>query len=304
MLRWFLSLALAFVLLVPEGLAAGPTERDRALEMAREGVALYNSGRFVDAYERFEGAEALVHSPAFVLYMARARRNQGKLVAAIELYEHVREEVLAADAPEPWRKAVRDAKAELPVLRERVPLLRIELPDSSGVSVWLDGVPLQAALLQGPIPVDPGAHEVTAKRGTEPEVRRQVQVPEGRAETTVELSFGPAWPPGGEAPPPPDVPQKKRSKGMIIGGGIMAGLGGLSLLMGVSLGLPALVTSETVASDTTDTMGYVAIGLLAGGAVLGGTGLALVIVGMDTSPDEPSAAVHLGPGSLGLTASF
>ena len=304
MMRWFIGLALAIVLLVPDALAAEPMDRDRALEMAREGVALYNNGRFVDAYERFERAEALVHSPAFVLYMARSRRNQGKLVAALKLYQHARDEVLAKDAPEAWRKAVLDAKEELPVLRERIPSLRITLSGASGASVWLDGVPLQAARLQDPIPVDPGAHVVTAKREGESEVRRQVQVPEGRGETIVELSFGPGWPPTGEPAPPPEILKKKRSKGMIIGGGVLAGLGGVSLLMGVSLGLPALVASGTAASEATDTMGYVAIGALIGGAVLGGTGLALVIVGMDTSPDEPSTAFHLGPGSLGLTATF
>ncbi|MBW2456035.1 MAG: hypothetical protein JRI68_16070 [Deltaproteobacteria bacterium] len=306
MTRWLFGLVLTFVLFFPTVLGAESADRDRALEIAHEGVELYNHGRFVDAYERFERAEALVHSPAFILYMARARRNQGKLVAAVQLYEHVLDEVLSEDAPDAWRKAVRDAKDELPALRQRVPALRINLGGATGATVWLDGVPLQSARLTDPIPVDPGTHDIVGKRGTEPPVRQQIQVPEGAGETTVELRLGPALPPMGEGEPAPspEAPVKKRSKGMIIGGGIMGGLGGLSLLMGVSLGVPALVASGTAVSDTTDTLGYAAIGLLAGGAVIGGVGLTLVILGMDTSPDERSAALHVTPGWTGITGSF
>jgi len=304
MTRWMVGLALAIVLLAVGGAAAEPGARDRALALAREGVALYNEGRFVDAYERFERAEGLVHSPAFVLYMARARRNQGKLVAALKLMEKVRAEVLPEDAPPAWVKAVREAREELPPLRARVPSLRISLSGGSGAVVLLDGLPVQPARLGEPIPVDPGKHELVARREGEPEVRRQVQVPEGQAETPVELRLGPALPPAAGPPPEADAPTKKRDKGLMIAGGIMGGFGGLCLMTGVSLGLPALVMSDTVASSTTDTMGYAAIGLLAGGAVIGGVGLTLFIIGNDTSPDEPSAALHVGPAAAELTLRF
>src|SRR5262245_45324754 len=99
----------------PPAEPADSPERARALELGRQGLAHYNERRWVDAYERFERAEALVHSPVFVLYMARSKRELRELKNARVLYERI-----AAPAepnePETWQVARREAESELELL--------------------------------------------------------------------------------------------------------------------------------------------------------------------------------------------
>ena len=83
-----LLIALACLLMAGTSIAE-PTdaERARALELGKSAIEVYNEGRWVDAYDRFAKADKLVHSPVFVLYMARCRRQLGNLVQAQTLYQ-------------------------------------------------------------------------------------------------------------------------------------------------------------------------------------------------------------------------
>ena len=53
-----------------------------AVQLGHDGLALYEASRWSEAHERFQTAERLVHSPVFQLYMARCRRNMGRLIEA------------------------------------------------------------------------------------------------------------------------------------------------------------------------------------------------------------------------------
>lgn len=92
----------------------------RALALGHEGMALYNKGSWTEARGKFEQAEALTHSPVFVLYLARSARNAGDLFAAKAAYGKLVTEVVPAGSPAPWSAAVESAKQELPELEKRI----------------------------------------------------------------------------------------------------------------------------------------------------------------------------------------
>lgn len=119
--------ALLFALLsaAPAPAAAEPTPRalgphGQAIEQGERGLQAFRQGDWAPAYRLFEAAEGLVHSPVFLLYMARSREQQGELAEALELYARVTSEVLGDSAPESWRTAVTQATLESDALRARL----------------------------------------------------------------------------------------------------------------------------------------------------------------------------------------
>lgn len=140
--------------------ATSPIEENkRAVDEGLQGLALYQKGNWSGAYRRFSVADRIAHSPVFVLYMARSRRNAGRLVDARRLFLRVVKEPLPANAPAPWTRAQADAQSELAALEPRIPKieLRVVGPGSGSASAWLDGQPITQSLAQ-PLLVDPGSH--------------------------------------------------------------------------------------------------------------------------------------------------
>jgi hypothetical protein len=116
-----LLLALALSAWSP-GVRAEPTEaelarNEQAVTLGERGLAAFRAEQWEPAYGAFRAAESLVHSPVFVLYMARSRARQGNTAEALDLYVRVENEPLTADAPEAWRVAVAQAKSEASELR-------------------------------------------------------------------------------------------------------------------------------------------------------------------------------------------
>jgi hypothetical protein len=129
MLRFLVPRAIA----VSATLALAPTaaraqDADRAqsspaalaIEAGKRGVLLYERGDWLGALTQFEAAEALYHSPVFVLYTARSLRNAGHLPEAEAWFSRVSAEQLDASAPELWQRAQENARAELRELREQL----------------------------------------------------------------------------------------------------------------------------------------------------------------------------------------
>ena len=145
-----------------EEAATEPTRRE-AKAMADAGADAYARGSFAQAHEFFVKAYALVPAPTIALFEARALVQMKRLVEARAAYERASSTALAADAPEAFRHAVGDARAELVALDRRIPRYRVvvdERPSSPGLRVFVDGQLLPQSSLGAWIHADPGVHEL------------------------------------------------------------------------------------------------------------------------------------------------
>lgn len=186
-------------------------ERAGARAAATEGLEAFKAGKWAEASELFGRAEALIHAPTHLLFLARALEKQGKLVKARETYQKLVREALPANAPAAFRSAQASAADELAALEPRVPGLRIRVTGAdkpAGLKVVLDGNSINPNLVGVSLPVDPGEHEVAATANGYASRVVKVSVKEGQKETIeVPLEAG-APPPAvmGPTEPPQDTP--------------------------------------------------------------------------------------------------
>ena len=301
------------------------SDRGRALELGREGMALFEARQWADAYDRFSRADRLVHSPVFLLYMARAERNWGHNVAAFGHYERLVSAQLSAQDPEPWHQAQRDGASELGELRQRVPSLRILAHGAAvgSMTVWLDGARIDPPPVEAAVAVEPGSHVLVVRRGAWAEERRTVLVREGGGETVVDLSIPAASGPGAGdlASSQPSGAQGSTSP-VSTAGIVLLSAGGLGLVTWMITGSVALelnselkqVCSDGVCDaanqskvDTYDAVGNAATGTLIAGALLAVTGTILLIAApadRGPNPSPVTARLTCGPGSLAIVGTF
>ncbi len=239
------------------------TDRKLAVRLGREAVALYNEQRFEDAFDRFADAETLVHSPVFVLYMARIERHRGRWRLALAHFDTVLSEDVSGDAPEAWRRAHQEARLERERLSKAVPTLviRVRQAPPEEVSVWIDGAMVHD--WQVPAPIDPGAHQVVAqwKRRV---ARSRVTVTAGQKSVPVQLAFestslrgvraviGTELPKPSRASPPAAQLADAPPGAQRIAGYSLLGLGGLATLATAGVGIGALITVSNLADDCLD----------------------------------------------------
>lgn len=318
----------------PDALAAPPPKKekekdpkDKARELAKDGIKAYDANDPTKALELLTEAEGLFHAPTHTLYIARSQAKLGKLVEAKATYQKLAAEDLGTKPPEIFVKAKESGKTELAALESRIPKIGIEVvpADAKGLIVTLNGDPLPADKMRGTIEVNPGTYTLVAKgdgRDTKPEV---IEAKEG-AVIPVTLRI-----PKPTAPPPPP-PKASPLKGlgvasMVLGGSaLVAGgiLGGLSFPLrddatalfdacesdlgkGQCTGAPA--EEVTAADDKATAFGNVGIGFLIGGGALVGLGVGLFVAGNKKAPaDEapPTALVVpvFGPGFAGVQGRF
>jgi hypothetical protein len=306
--RWLLAcgaaLACALTTALPESAEAQPKDAQRALDLGYEGDTLFARGKWAEAFERFQEADAITHSPVFVLYMARCRKNEGKLLEAAEIYARVIAEKPATNAPKPFRAAVADAGAELDELRTKIPAVRVLVKKSpeADARVTVGGRAIRAGER---VLLDPGTHVFEATSGGRT-AKKSVDLVEGGGETVVEIDVAPTEP--GSAP--------TSTKGSIVPGVLLLAFGGVGLELGAVTGGLAARDASTVKEGCVDghclrsdadlldrarTLATVStVGLVVGGAAAA-TGIILVAVRPGGSA-EPSVAV--GPGFVGLRGWF
>lgn len=140
--------------------------RNAARSLAEQGKELFDKGDFERARDLFRRAYTLVPAPTIALYEARAASRLGRLVESEEAYIKAVRTELDAAAPEPFRKAVRDAERELLALQPRIPkvIIAVSGPGAGDpeLSVAVDGERLKNALLGVEKPINPGDHVLTA----------------------------------------------------------------------------------------------------------------------------------------------
>lgn len=147
--------------------AAPPDDETKAAarKIAEEGLALYDSGKYQDALDRFVRADAMVHAPTMLLMAARSLVKLGKLVEAADKLAAASQMTLDTAASDAFRKAVADAAKEHAELLARIPtiVLTVDAPGGATPTVTIDGVAIPSGALGQKRLVEPGAHTIEAR---------------------------------------------------------------------------------------------------------------------------------------------
>ena len=194
--RWMRAVAVALCVAVP-GAAAAQPKRDPAAadEAFRAAVAAKLAGDWPKACAKFDASMQLDPSPSALLNVAECLEHDGKLARAWS--ETQRARVLNTETPGEQRRRELDGYATTMIERLRAKLAWIQIVAKGapeGLTVEKDGVAIPQAMLDQPIPADPGASKVKASAPGYRTVEVDLSLSEGKT-TEVPLSLSPA--PGG-----------------------------------------------------------------------------------------------------------
>jgi hypothetical protein len=221
-------------------------EAPRAIDVGREGLALFKKGRWHEAHDRFQEAERMAHSPAFVVYMARCKRALDRYLEARELYRRAAAERVVEDAPAAWHTAIKDAHDELARLDAEMPSIvpNIRGGDDSATLV-LDG---QLVARSVPIDVDPGVHRLEALVSGKRVGATSATIARGQRSLEVTVDLRPPTPRDATAIPRASL----RRRGSIVPGAITVSVGVTGLVIGAVAGGLALARQSQVRSGCVD----------------------------------------------------
>ncbi|MEM9693827.1 MAG: hypothetical protein AAGA56_14870 [Myxococcota bacterium] len=290
-------MAVAIVSMVAPLRAASSDDRvARSVELAKEGLAAFNRGRFQASYDKFILARKLADSPVYSLYLARSKREQGQWIRAREHYREVVAFTVEGVAPRPtWKKAQREAAAELTKLEGRIPTVKLVAPPDAGV--MLDGRPVGVEERAAAIALDPGEHRATlVADGARTEQTFIVAAGDPVLELVLE-------------PPDEELPDERRD--LWWPGGIVLGVAGASLIAGTVTGVFALQTDDDLEgrcgpdggcpaseADRVDRLGTLettsTVTLIAGG-VLAAVGTGLLVWRPTVEGSDSTARFSVGP---------
>lgn len=302
-MRSLLALLLFWTMLVSPH-ARAEDNRATARALGEAGLALYEQQKFAEALKRFEMAEALLHAPTLVLFMARCKRGLGELLASRELYERVIGDQLGKNADATFVKAQNDAKSELEELDQTIPSMRIVVSGVPEASVTVDG--REVSDLDTPMRLDPGTHEIVATApGVQP-VRKRVELAADGSVQDVTLTLQPKN--GRDESSPP------AEEGSLVPAAVCFTIGGAALVVGIATGIVAIqkfdelkercvdnrcAPEDEPLKEQVDMYGVIStVGVAVGAAgIVAGIVLAVVRPGGGSA----RAGLRIGPGSFSLT---
>jgi hypothetical protein len=306
-------------------------ERDPAAAevLFREGKKLLNEGKLDQACPKLRESYALDPATGALLATALCYERAGKLASAWAAYT----EAASRAKQEGQADREQSARSSADRLEPRLAHLIVEVDakvDASQVSVHRDGVPLRVVVWGTPIPVDAGAHVITATAPGVAKFERQVTSRDGE-EIRVNVSFS-RDAGSGVAPVTSDASEPVRADvaaepseasgfwtplrttGVVIGAFGVGGLalGGLFSMRALSLKdqserdgcLPDNRCTEEGTSTRLDARSNGDLATIAtlAGAVLVTGGVALFVIG--APEDASSVGVLVGPTSASLRGSF
>lgn len=273
---------------------AGPSETDK--EQARRLVALGDekmaSGDYGAAYDAYRGADVLMGVPTTTLQVARAELALGRLLEARATLDRLLSSPQREQEPAAFvtaRQQASDLRADVEM---RIPTLTVEVagaPPGAKVQVAIDGAARTSAELSGPLPVDPGSHEVSAWVEGRGRVVQKVSVVE-RDRRRVQLV----------APPPVDANAGGGGLSPLVPVGL--GAGGVGLVFGVVTGILSLDRASDVkdtcfdgricprSSEDARDESLLFAHLATGGFVVAGLGVVVGVIGLLVSGGPPPRA--------------
>lgn len=263
------------------------------------GKGLMDQKKYSEACPKFEASYKLDPAVGTMLNLADCHEKEGKLAQAWGEWGQARDQAKRENDTKRMDLAVRKQKE----LDPKVPKLTIKVTGpAQGLDVYRDELQLESAMLGVPLPVDPGAHVVTLRRGKSVLREKKVDIAEKATdEVTIDATGIPVAPKDevntGNGPEKPKVVMVRRSKGMIAGGVVLAVVGAPVALAGVGI---LAATNSTGAGAFCFLLGA---GMTTGGIVMAVKG-AKKVPKTDYSLAIPPPSVFVGPGSIMVQGQF
>jgi hypothetical protein len=185
------------------------SQRAAARDLFKEGDALQRSGKFPEALDKFQRAQAVYDAPTNLLRIAECEAALGRLVESAEAFRAVLRAPLPAGSPPAFQAAVDQARAELAQVEPRVPRLIVDVQPAktANLQLQIDGQSVPAALVGAPMPLDPGSHRVVVSAPGFASAEYGVVLKEQEAKTvTLTLKPAPGSGASGAAPLPATNP--------------------------------------------------------------------------------------------------
>jgi hypothetical protein len=317
----FPALLLAVLLTASSAEAAGvspasasPVQREQAQSRFLKGRDLYNAKKYDGAIAELRASLDIVASPNTRLYLGRALREQGRIVAAYVEFGRAAveaKELVHEDAR--YEKAGTAATDERAQLAPRLGFVEIHVLRATPETRLVVGEEeIRRAGWEEPVPVVPGSSEIVLETPGRPPVRQSVTVAAGER-TTATLDAGPDVAPPPPPAPPPEAPRATLRPAAYATAGFAAlGLGTFLVAGALANGTysdlekacgagpcPPGKADDISSGKTQQTIANV--GLVVFG-VAAATSITLFIVGSKKS--SPSAAIGVGPSFLTMRGTF
>ncbi len=220
-----------------------PQVRQAALELATSGDALFASGNYEAALERFTRASELVSAPTLIVRQAECLEKLGQLVEAAAAYRKAAQFPVDDSATEPFRLAVATAQSRSAAIEARASHLEVivQAPDPDAVLVTLNDQPLPVSQRQKALELNPGRYRVRATAGSQ-SAFEEVTLEEGsRRQVTLRLlpAAAPPAPPSSQPAIVHDSPREPKPSTSLVPtlGWISLGVGAAGLLTGIGTGI-------------------------------------------------------------------
>jgi hypothetical protein len=164
---------------------------------------LYEAGDFPAALKLYEEAYALVPSPKIQYNFGLVYQGMGRNAEAYAAFER-----FLAEPSDASTTSINGARQCVERLRPMIALLEV-VYDLTGAEASLSGRRLGSLPLPGPVPVDPGEHDLVLRKAGAPPVVRRVTVAAGQTlklEIAADASTSPAPPRLAASAPPVESP--------------------------------------------------------------------------------------------------
>lgn len=199
-------LAVAACGLVAHGARTAHAQSAGAEALFREGRALIKQGKLEAGCEKLDASEKLESSVGTLLNLGDCKEKLGKTASAWAAFRKA-EAMAKRDGND--RKRQGEAAKRAQKLESQLSNLIIQVGNTNGISLRLDGEALDTGVHNTPIPVDPGAHTVIAEAPGHKPFKTEVSIGKGGKRyvviPTLEKEPVAVTPPAAAAPvvPPP-----------------------------------------------------------------------------------------------------
>lgn len=324
---------LTFACVAVAGAASADDAKDTAAARAfgQEGVQLADQGKCAAAIEKLERAEKLHHAPTTAARLGECEIQVGKVIAGTERLQRLIREGLPPSPPRSFVTAMDRAQKTLDAALPRIATLRISVKAPTGTKavVVVDDETISSALIGADMPVDPGAHKISASAKGLVTDTKQLTLKDGETNgLTLTLIVDPSYKPEvapvavtpGPGPTAPIAPPPDRKTNVLPF--VAFGVGAVGLGVGAVTGLivgskssdltkncrsdGACPSSQDSTLSSANTLATVStIGFIVGGAgVVAGVVLLLTQGATTTAARKPGVQPRVGAGYAGLDGTF